>query len=475
MPVTTTYNPKAEVTLTKVVRRTGPDRLNKEISDLDLTQWFGENGSIIVHQERGQPGTFSITLADRMNPSTEDTLYSLLEPMDVITIRMARQPHQYNRLPVVMRGFIHEVKRVEEMSPDGKPVRAVKISGWDIAGTALQRVEIFHKGEYVLGNALLTEFPLFEILRVQDYHTAGDFVRHVVEVANAWLSDLSMRAWLDVPLRIQVDADLVTKGKVGPFAIQAFQGNLWAFLMNWCDLGWNELLLEDRPDGPWLVYRPKPYRGVDGKPTSLDPSMSNFRPAEIELDASQVVSMELRRSPDHAANFFHVRAPQAEWVFGELLRSHYLQNGSTFTGDDFPNSALSTYGLMKLEETSGHYSDEYLAHPDKLRGEAKEEQAGFENLWIDRRREELKRQAADGVVFEDGSMRVQGWETLRPGMNMVLNRGALRASYYLHAVTHEFRGFHSYTCGLQVLRGTGFIERMKMSGSPYHAEMAHVR
>lgn len=472
---TRTFSPKTEVTLTKVVRRTGPDRLNKEISDLDLTRWLGENGSVVVHRDINSPTHVSITLADRMDSATEDTLYSLIEPMDAITVRMARQPHKHNRIPVIARALVDSVRRTEVMGQDNKPVRAVVIEATDIIGKALQRVEIFHLKEYMLGKALLHEFPLFELLGKVDYKTAGDFVRQVVGVANAWLADLSMKSGLDVPLRIQVDADLVTKGRVGPFAIQAYQGNLWNFLMNWCDLGWNELLLEDRPDGPWLVYRPKPYRGVDGKQTSLDPSMANFRPAEIEVDASQVVSMDLTRSDANVANFYNVQCPPAEAIFMELLNPHYLQNGGIFKGDDHPNSAYSIYGLRKITETSGQFSDEYLVHPDKLKGADQDAQAKFLGDWIAWRRDELVLQQQDQVVFEEGSMLVQGWETIAPGMNLILNRGALRASYYLHAVTHEFRPFTGYTCHVQVKRGTGFVVRMRMTGSPYLAEMEHVQ
>lgn len=467
-----TFNPSAEITLTKVVQRTGSNRLNTEIREVALTDWLGDNGSVIVHRAINSPAHISINLTDRINSTTEDTLYSLIEPMDAITVRMARQPHRYNQLPVVARALVDSVRRTEVMGSDGKPVRAVVIEATDIIGKSLQRVEIFHKAEYKLGNSLLSQFPLFELGKIGfEALPSGQFVKQVVEIANAWLAGLSIRAGLEDPLHINVDSHLVTKGKVGPFAIQAWQGNLWTFLTNWCDLGWNELLLEDRGDGPWLVFRPKPYRGVDGRPTSLDPAMQNFRPEEIELDAAQVVSMSLSRSDANIANFYNVRCPPGDMIFGNLLDTYYLQNGSTFLGDQHPNSAHSVYGLRKIEETSGQYSDEFLVHPDKLVGSAqKDKQARFMGDWIAWRRDELVRQQRDQVVLEEGNATVQGWETMKPGMNLVLNRGALRASYYLHAVTHEYKPFKSYNCHVQVKRGTGFVERAKMAGSPYFSE-----
>lgn len=465
------FHPKASVTLTKVVRRTGPSRLNREIRDIDLTGWLGELGGIVVHRALNSPVAVTITLADRMSGVNEDTLYSLIEPQDTITVRMARMPHKYRHLPVSARIFVDSVKRTETMGGDGKPVRAIVIQGSDIASKALQIVEIFHKLNYKLGNALLAQFPLFELGVKFDQMTAGSFVSEVVAIGNKWLASLSQKAaFYAVPLKINVDTSLVTKGKVGPYSIQPYQGNLWTFLQNWCDLAWNELILQDREDGPWLVYRPKPYRGLDGKPTSLDPAMQKFRPEEIELDDSQVVKMDVERSDADVANYFNVRAPQAEMLTRELLDPYYLQHGSIFVEDQYPNAAYSIYGLKKLEAISGQLADEYLQHPDGLNPADKQEIGKFMGDWITWRRDELLRQNIDDALWEVGTMTVQGWETILPGVNIMLTRGALRASYYVDSVTHDFRPFSTYLCNVNVKRGTGFVERSKLEGSPYFAE-----
>lgn len=49
----------------------------------------------------GPVGAFSIT-ADRMYLSTQDSLYGLIEAMDQVEIRMARERHQFagNKLPI---------------------------------------------------------------------------------------------------------------------------------------------------------------------------------------------------------------------------------------------------------------------------------------------------------------------------------------------------------------------------------------
>jgi hypothetical protein len=466
-----TFSPKAEIVLHKVVRRTGPSRLNNEIKDISLTEWLGESGSIVIHRIRNSPAVVEITLTDRMSPINEDTIYSLIEPMDAITIRMARKPHEYNRLPVVARVFVDRIRRKAVMDSDGKPVRAVVITATDIIGKTLQLVEIFYKTDYRLGDIPLSQFPLFEKFKIEfDQDTAGEFVAGVVDIANDWLAGLSQRSGFDVPLKINVDASLVTMGKVGPYGIQAYQGNLWNFLTNWCDLAWNELLLEDREDGAWLVYRPKPYRGLDGKPTSQDPSMKDFRPAAIGVDISQIVDMDLSRSDANVANYFNVYAPQAEHIARELLDTFYLQNGSVFTGDQFPNSAYSIYGLKKLQANSGQLSDKYITHPDDLVGAAKAEVGKFMGDWIGWRRDELRRQNIDEVVWEEGSMVLQGLETLRPGVELQVTSGALRSSYYLDSVSLEFKAFQTFLCTIQVTRGTGFVERIRFEGSPYLAE-----
>ena len=69
----------------------------------------------------------------RREDATGDSLYALVEPMDLIEIRIARESHKnsHKDLPIVMRGFVSEIRRDETMGPDGKASRRVIISGQD--------------------------------------------------------------------------------------------------------------------------------------------------------------------------------------------------------------------------------------------------------------------------------------------------------------------------------------------------------
>jgi len=154
-----------------------------------------------------------------------------------------------------------------------------------------------------------------------------------------------------------------------------------------------------------------------------------------------------------------------------MLSNYYLMNGSVFlTEKDYPNSANSLYGLLKLEAASQQLEDHIISLPNKLAPNDKNRDVEYMGDWHGYRRKELVAANADNILYEEGSMTVQGHESLRPGINLILTRGGLRASYYITAVTQEFKPYQSYDCTLQVKRGTGFIERSKMAGSPYLAE-----
>ncbi|MFA7097121.1 MAG: hypothetical protein WC383_11675 [Gammaproteobacteria bacterium] len=472
-----TYHPQIKVTLIKVVRRRGPRGLAPEIKEIDLTDWLGDQGSVIVTRQINAPGAkFRLTFADRLDLRTpamrlhKDTLYSLVEPMDIVVIRMAREPHRYagGVLPVVMRGFVDRVRRSGHVGSDGKPVRSVVVEGTDIGGKTLQVIQIWHRYEYLLGRQLLTQFPLFEIGVKFDALPASEFVKEVVKIGNRWLEQLTIKKGLDVPLKINVDAR-VKMGKVGPYGVQPYQGTLWRFIENWTDLAWNELIWEDRPDGPYLVYRPKPYVGLDGKLTSKDPGAAP--PDEVEMDIAQVRSMDVSRSDRDVANYYVVTPTPGDLPDWTLIqRQALMEGGLTLNEAEYPDAAESVYGgPRKMEETTGQLADDF-ARMNSLPPSEKMQQADYAGAWLKHRVEELKAQCCDNVLWEEGHMTVQGWEYLRPGVNLILNRGALRASYYVTSVTHVFAPFRSYECELDVIRGTGFVERRKLSGSPYLAE-----
>ncbi|MDT8452311.1 MAG: hypothetical protein RQ936_06150, partial [Gammaproteobacteria bacterium] len=147
------YQPKVEITLIKVVQR---DRKRTKVatgpqSVIDLTPMLSEGSVVRFSRGVSQPaGVFSVDFPDRAMAQSGDSLYSMIEPMDMIEIRMAREPHLYATLPVVFRGFVSSIKRSQKIGGDGKPLRRVAVSGRDWGGL-MQAIQVFYKKDYAVG------------------------------------------------------------------------------------------------------------------------------------------------------------------------------------------------------------------------------------------------------------------------------------------------------------------------------------
>src|SRR5690606_5047312 len=138
--------------------------------------YLGDQGSVrVVKSVREPAGGFTVTFPDQHDQEGGDTVYGLVEPMDLIEIRMAADAFKHPRpsrdsvaprtYPIMMRGFVSSVSRVQSMGGDGKPQRAVTISGQDY-GKIWQIVQVFlmpHIPPDDGGASLLTSFPFFAL------------------------------------------------------------------------------------------------------------------------------------------------------------------------------------------------------------------------------------------------------------------------------------------------------------------------
>ncbi len=80
----------------------------------------------------------------------------------------------------------------------------------------------------------------------------------------------------------------------------------------------------------------------------------------------------------------------------------------------------------------------------------------------------------DNVLFETGQATVRGDEAIRAGRYLRMRIGAEKSGYtaehYCVGVVQEYLPFRSWVSHVELIRGTGYIERSKMAGSPYLAE-----
>lgn len=506
-PQVRVYDPRISVRLFKNISResmAGGDGLGAQAPAsgrfkgadrvIDLTPFLGENGGVRTSKSvRSPAGAFNITLADQMymgKTRQMESLYGLIEPMDVVEIRIAHAPTdpayvaEYQRLPehlpIVMRGFVSSVRRSEVMSPDGRPARAIVVSGQDY-GKLWQIMQIRYLANYVLGQDLLTSLRLAQNYGVNsgaDF-TANDFVREIIaNVLNPFIDKMRMNSGAKdedgnpvSPVRRIETLDLrVPDAKVSPFGINAWSGGtLFQLLSHYGDVGpWNELFLEDREDGVAVVYRPNPFYTPGGD--EISPSSTGQKAAEVSITDADVVSVDVARTDANVANYFWVDNPSFALIQSETLR---LQDGAmnpdTYYIENYRNCAPWLYGLrmMELQTNQGMRLDSQKKE-DLTNGK------GELLAWLNQRRRIIVQSNRDNVVFESGGLVLKGNERIRPGMYVKLKRGGLQQKMYAHQVDHNYMPMRTFTTSVSFDRGTGFVERAKRSGggeSPYLSEL----
>jgi hypothetical protein len=479
----------------------------------DITHRLGE-GSIVRVQKsvRDDAGAFSISFVDYLVPSTNDTLYSLLEPMDMLEIRFAGDAYQYagakgQQLPIMMRGFIGDIEREQGMSADGKPTRTVRVTGHDYH-KILQMIQIFNMPCTPDVANLISAFPLFSKygpdLNVQK---STAFVQAVFDlIVNPYIAGMqaagatSGTALAEIATDIQVPDALVSV-QLGAFT----SGTVQDLLRDYLDIGpFNEFFIEDRdagawgPAGPYAVYRPTPFlAAVSGTPiqpiqTSVTTGVSTdsqLSPTAncVSMTTDPLISISQRRSDANLANYYWCDAPRFSMNYQDLTKmyaAYATQQGAVpyyLTGYQNVNPAL--YGLRKMEVATqqGGSTETNNGNGQPADGTRWDNQTAFLG-WIDNRRNLLIALNQDNVIFENGAMHMEGNERIRAGVYVKVRWGAtpnnpggnLQSLYYAHSVTHVYEPFGNYFTEVDYDRGTNFADRItaaKGGVSAYYSEM----
>jgi len=479
-----TYNPQLKVTLHKTIGRKTIDdkepvsvRFQGSDDQIDLLPYMGDGSSVVTSKSIREPaGVFTISLFDRPHAGAGalETLYGIIEPMDFIEIRMKHAPDGKPLVPIVMRGFISEVRRSETMGADGKPQRGVILVGQDY-GKIWQILQIHHLPRYVIGQDLISGFKLFERYGVgfKTVNTSHEFIKAVHEkIINKYLKEM-MPEGTKNPTEIKTSPYVVDDGSATSITgTQNSEGTLYELMKTYTDVGiWNELYTEDREDGVYVVFRPSPTLKLDGK-TKIQPKAPD--PEIVDIPEHHVISLNVSRTDANVANFYWVRAPRFD-MNSDVYRQLFAAGADkeTVLLDEYPNSAAALYGLKTMygESMTGPSNVKTFNSGLPQKEEETRVKSVFE--WLNERRKAMVEQNKDNVVLEQGSMRVFGNEKIRAGMYVRLNRGAFKALYYITQVEHNYVPFNGFMSTLTVERGLGFVERSKMGGgkqSPWIAE-----
>ncbi|WP_168794441.1 hypothetical protein [Paraburkholderia aromaticivorans] len=474
-----------------------PSQTDSPSNIYDLTSWLGEGSVVRVQKSvRDSSGAFSIDFVDQIMGGLNDTLYTLIEPMDMFEIRFAGDAYKYagtggQQLPIMMRGFVADIERSQGMGADGKPRRTIHVTGHDYH-KILQIIQIFNMPCTPDVANLVSSFPLFskygEDLNVQ---TTTQFVLQVFnEIVNKYISGMqqagatSGAALAEVATDIQVP-DALMSVQLGTFN----SGTVQQLLEEYLDIGpFNEFFVEDRdagawgPAGPYAVYRPTPFLGaVSRSPlqpiqTSVTTGVSTdsqLSPTAncVSITTDPIISISARRSDANVANYFWVDAPRFNMNYGDLTKmyaTYALQQGAVpYYITNYQNVNPALYGLRKMEVATQQGS---LAEKNSGNGTPAGDgrfanQASFLS-WIDDRRNLLIALNRDNVIFENGEMHLEGNERIKAGTYVKVRYGAtpnnpagnIQSLYYAHSVTHVFEPFGNYMTSIEYDRGTNFAD-----------------
>ncbi|WP_146208849.1 hypothetical protein [Azospirillum sp. TSO22-1] len=466
----TTYTPQLQVRLIKLVgRRNGvSERHAAAQRDLDLLHYLGDHGdagTVTTSKNLTEAGTFTVSFADRSRRGL-DTVYALVEPMDLIEIRAARVPTG-GSLPLIMRGFVDQVQRKESLGKDGEPIRTVVITGHD-SGKLLEMSQVFYEIAPVAEKNFLSDFMLradsgmaLKIMKVGEF--MNEIVDKVVNPRARKLFAVSSQAVGEFKLYSSVE-----EGSLTPSMMTSKENKnqpLWKVMEAYADRPWNELFVEDEDRGPAIRFRPVPYKTVGGHfimPGAIDPGT-------VAIEDRDVVSWEARRGDKRIANWYWVSPERALMETNGALNQ---QSTRTRKHLDFehPNSREDLYGAKKMEFFS-HLIPDITRHPTTAPPAERQQILSKYVDWFHTRAERLKEMNRDNSAFEECTATLKGSEALKVGRFLRLTRGELVSELvsegYVTKVTHEFKPLRTWTTAVELERCTGFLERSKLTSNPY--------
>ena len=470
------YEPKCRVTLVKSRRRrslgasaaTGPALLRLDsLGELDLTPYLSDQGGVRTQKSvRGGVGGFALTLEDR--PVFGDSVYGLIEPQDLIEIRMART--RSGELPLVMRGLVSSVSRSRSIE-GGRPVRLVRVAGQDF-GKVLQQLRIYYLPGSVTGDVWLDQFKFFRKFDGAAKVMQADAFLELVcnNVINPYIQKMLALVegrGLPVALPSGFVPESSIQGIVSPIGVAAFEGgSVQDLLVRFLDVGpFNELYVDDRETTVALVCRPAPWKDQNG--TYIQAAPDSARPATVTVDDQDVVSESSTRTDSGVANYFWCSAGRWELQNNGTLQLLALSNKSApHMLFDYVNTSVDLYGLRKMEVES-QLGDPLQLSGDGIVADKLPSEASALSGWLAERRRVLALSNADNVVLESGSLRIKGNEAMKAGRYVDVTRGTLVSTLYAVSVSHEFTPGSGFFTTIDYERGTGFVQRLSRNASPW--------
>jgi hypothetical protein len=449
------------VQLIKVVSRGGGTAQTVAVSvkSIDLTPYLGDGGTVRTSKSVRDPtGGFTVSFGDQISKQFGDTLYALIEPMDLIEIRASRIPWAYagGKLPLIMRGYVSRVRRARAMGSDGSPEQVVVIEGQD-SGKLLQINQLLYQLAYIDGEPFLDQFKLQAALGLDPAaQIVGSFVTTLIDkVVNPKIAALqAISSNLVKPFVL--DKITVVDGTVVPQVISAFEGAMSDLLALVADRPWNEMFVVDEEAGPSLVFRPVPFKDLTG--ALIMPGAAD--PGTFKIDPADVLSIDASRSDAGVANFFWV-PPDGMSIDNAQAASMSLVG--KVLDKDYANSTPVLYGIRRMEAHTALLPSSYSVTPATLPTDQRPQAAVDALSWALLRTKQIEAMNRDNALYEDVNMQVCGSETIQAGQYLSLAFGAVNMTAYAASISHSISPFGTWTTSIAAERGTGWINRDAMT------------
>lgn len=482
-----TYTPEIEVRLIKTARRselaTGKQAASRyqELSGIDLTPFLVAGEPVSIRQQMGAAAAWNISLADCVMPDYGESLYAMIEPNDMIEIRMARASYEYDggKVPVVLRGFVSSVDRARA-NMGGQLHRRVHVAGADYS-KILDIIRIYYLNNSVVGDNILTEFGLFQKYlgeAAAKIMSAQDFAQLVLDkLINPFIARLTRAAdGKDVGAAIlrQLTAEVSITGTVSPLSVALFHdGSIRQFLTQFLDVGvFNEMFIDDRPEGSVLVIRPNRFQNINGDLIQDSrAALEAVGDSIVDVPDVEIESITQGRTDAGVANYYWVN--NFGWQIQDTIEVSQLaatSDPAQYVLSEYVNVHPARYGFRKMEVSSA-LGAPLQNYSDAMKADESRSQTNRLLDWLTERRRILVEQNKDNSILEDGQMTIAGNEHVKPGMYVKATFGDLVPSlYYVVGVTHQFVPNGTFKTTVNFERGMGFADRAARGDGQYQAE-----
>lgn len=451
-----------------------------KIAGRDITGFLSDGGHVSTTKDLYAPkGRWEVVIADK--PLKEgglviDSLYGLIAPMDTAEIRLCRNAHEYpgGTPPVVMRGFVRSVTREEQLDAGGRPNRVVRISGDDY-GCIPELVQISIMHGAALQQTILPVLRLDQLGIQNSIIPAGEFIQTLLIPVNKQIGDMSAHTG-DPGITSISYRGSVSVGEVYTRRLEQAEGTIWKLMFDFADTPWNELYIEDTDAGPELVYRPTPWKDLDGgwipnMGQSVNAETVRFEGGGItdsQQEIELVRSTVYQRNDAHVYNVYWAKAwalPMDPMpVFSNALATqvdgvHIL---------DYEHAAKSIYGVrvLTLDTTQAPSGTPW---PDGGVDQRPVVKQNFDD-WLRQKREWMVAANKDNVLRDEGTLVVRGSEKFKIGRYYLLDRGTFLTDHYLTRVSHTYVPYREYVTHLNFIRANNYILRQGSAPSAFLRE-----